>query len=94
MSDFIETLPVDNEPLSYYDSHILNDLLKSNYTLQMFINEIKDAIVVGILFVLMTLSKEFIDNTIPYAKSSYLSSILFRAVFIAILFQIYQMTFS
>jgi hypothetical protein len=87
MSDIINTLPVDEEPLGVDEQQILSQILASNRTgFHGFMTDIKMPIIYGALFLAMSLP--FVDpivSLIPYAKSSKMS-LLVTKTFLFIVF--------
>lgn len=96
MSDYIATLPVDDEPLPESEKKLMNSLLtddtnpKSTFT--KFVQELKMPILFGILFVVLGSSTtgDIIASLVPYAKSSEMSSLVARAFLFAVLVFMYN----
>ena len=91
MSDIINTLPVDDEPLGFEEQQILSQILNSNKgAFHQFIGDLKMPIVFAALF--LGLSLPFVDpmiELIPYAKSSKMSLLMTKTLmFIVIGFMI------
>lgn len=89
MSDYIQSLPTDDTPVTSVENEIVNDILKNDTSLIFkLLTDMKEPILGGILFVFLNLPvvKDFIESMVPYAKSSEISSLLFRLVVFIILF--------
>ena len=93
MSDFIESLPTDNGPVRSDEEEILGEILKNDKTsFQKFIGDLKDPILGGVLFIVLNIPfvKQLISDFVPYAKSSEMSSLVFRLVLFVVLFFLIQ----
>lgn len=89
MSDYIQSLPTDETPVTSVETEIVNDILKNDTSLIFkLLSDMKDPLLGGILFVFLNLTpvKDFIESIVPYAKSSEISSLIFRLIVFVILF--------
>lgn len=92
MSDYIATLPVDDEPLPPDERYMAEQIFSRNpptpsAALGTLLAELRGPVITGALFAVFSMS--FVTNTIrdiiPYTKSSELSLILFKTVVFVIL---------
>lgn len=87
MTDFIDSLPVDDEPLGTEEQQILSQILNANKGgFHGFMTDIKMPIVYGSLF--LALSLPFVDpiiELIPYAKSSKMSLLVTKTLIFIII---------
>lgn len=95
MSDYIATLPVDDEPLPESEKQLMNSLLTDSTekpTFTKFVQELKMPILFGILFVVLASNTtgDIIASLVPYAKSSEMSSLVSRAFLFAVLVFMYN----
>ena len=88
--DIIENLPLDNSEPSSNDLKIVNTLFTPQNQSQIgsILAEAKDAIVVGILFIIFSLPyiDSLINKFIPITNGSVFILTLFKAIFIIIVF--------
>lgn len=90
MSDFIATLPVDEHPMTQDEKHFLSQVLQetsSTLTIKSFISELRIPLIVGILFLILGMPQvsEFIRASVPYARSSDSSLLIFKTGLIIVL---------
>lgn len=88
MSDFIATLPVDNEPIPPDENRLLEQILSPNsFRFQAFLNDLKIPLLAGFIFLIISNStvRKFISDTIPYAKSSETSLSIVQGFIIVII---------
>ncbi len=81
MSDYIQTLPTDEIPLSREEEFFLQPVLKNENslnTLTGLIGDLKDPLVFGVFFMILNLPtvEDFIRNTVSYARKSQTSFLL------------------
>lgn len=91
MSDYIQTLPSDNDPVQPFEREIFDEILKNDKsTLQVILHDFKDPLLGGILFILLSLPfvEKSIQAFVPYANSSPTSSLVFRLLLFILLFYI------
>lgn len=92
MSDYLESLPTDKDPVHPAEAQILHTILnKDSSTFHRMLYDLKDPIISGILFLLLNTPQcsEFIKSTVSYARSSNTSLLIFKTVlFITIIFVI------
>ena len=92
MADLLSSLPVDKTPLNHDEINILQTLFNeenSDNITNIFI-ELKDAVIGGILFAILS-SKKFniiIHKFIPSSKNSYIIMICIKTFIFIILFWI------
>ncbi len=90
MSDYIATLPVDDDPIPSNEKYLADNLFKTrNTTMSRVLNDLKLPFVAGLLFVMLsnTYVSQLIRDTIPYAKSSEVSLLIFKtSVFVVLLY--------
>lgn len=73
MSDYIESLPSDETPLTDTESVLLSEILKSDDTpITKFFRELREPLIIAVMFILMSLSQitDLIGSAIPYSTSS------------------------
>lgn len=91
MSDYIDSLPTDEIPLTHQENAVFHNYIVPEQTtsfIRLF-NEFKGVLVVGILFFILNTqtASEFVQNTIPYAKTSPVSLLITKSgIFMAVLF--------
>jgi len=95
MSDYIEHLPTDNDPLTPESTKLMNQIFPTttpSMRIQAFASELQTPIVIGILFLL--LSNSYTTNAlreyIPYLKTSDISLLYVKALIMVILVFIYN----
>lgn len=81
---------MDDIPISSEDKEILDNIMKKDLsTFEKFLSELKQPVLAGILFVIISTPQvsDFMLNTIPYARSSAVSLLCLKAfVFVVLLF--------
>ena len=80
-SDNISDLPTDKNEPSSEELEIVNTLFKTNNNkMYVILNEVKDALLVGILFIIFTLPQidAFINKFIPFTQKSIYILILIK----------------
>jgi len=89
MGDDINMLPVDKNPPSVNEIHLVNSLFteQNKNIIKTILVEGKDAFLVGILFVLLSLPQvdELLFKLIPSTKNSIYILLGIKAIFIALL---------
>ena len=93
MSDIIESLPTDNDPLESEEKYIIETILQKDATkFQKFIHEIKLPIIAGILFLLINSPQvsSFLKDNVSYARSSDMSLLCFKAAIFMVALFIYS----
>jgi hypothetical protein len=88
MTDYIATLPVDNEPIPPDENKLLDQILHSNtFQFQTLLNDFKLPLLVGVLFLLICNPsvKAFMTDSIPYAQKSETSLLIVQALFLVVL---------
>jgi hypothetical protein len=89
MSDYIASLPTDETPLTTSESELVEEILKKDTGMvYKLLKDLQDPLFGGILFILLNLPfvKSMIEEFVPYAKSSEVSSLLFRVLLFVVLF--------
>lgn len=88
--DLIKTLPTDTQTVDRTEQLLLDDILQmKDSDLRNLLQTLREPILGGALFFFLSLPHvaEFIQNTIPYAKSSETSLLLCKTIlFVAIFF--------
>ena len=98
MTDYIESLPIDNSPMSNNEMYVMQNIFGSDTNV--FYNLIEDAksiIIASIVFFLLNVPQiqEFLRNTIPYAKTSEMSLLILKTIlFIIIVFLLNNIQFA
>lgn len=94
MSDYIATLPVDDEPVTPDDRYLANTLFGNNKRsiLGSLLRDLKQPLVAGVLFAILSNSTvtQLIRDVIPYAKSSEISLLIFKTSMFIILMYLYN----
>lgn len=93
MSDYLETLPTDNDPVSSEEKEIFNMVLQNDTKgFQNLLTEFKTPIVIGAFFVLISMPQvsEFIKNTISYTKTSETSMLIFKTLLMVVFVFVYM----
>lgn len=89
MSDYIDTLPVDELPLNSEESHFMDLILKESKTDQIhrLLSDSKQVFVAGILFFILNseIVTSILKGTISYTQESSLSLLVFKTVLFIIL---------
>ena len=88
-SDLLTELPSDKIQPSHEETELVNMLFKqNNNTMYLIFNEAKDALFVGILFILFSIPQldELIKKIIPVANNSIYFLIIIKALLIMLLF--------
>ena len=73
MSDYIMSLPTDDQPMNPEESHLFDSIIKpGSMNFHDLLFDFKDSIILGGVFFAMNMDgmDGFIQNIIPYAKSS------------------------
>lgn len=96
--DYLESLPTDDYPVKPDDAKLIKNILIADESpLYRIILEFKDPIISGLLFIIFNMQgfDDFLKSTVPYARSSDTSLILFKAIiFIILLFLIKNVNLS
>lgn len=93
MSDYIDSLATDNDPVSQSEKVLINSIFKSDEpAIQKFILELKLPIIIGIFFMIISSPQvtNFIKHTVPYARSSDVSLLCFKTILFIILVFVYN----
>lgn len=87
-SDLISQLPSDKIQPSHEELQLINMLFKENNTKILNFNEIKETLLVGILFILFSIPQldYFIKKFIPITNNSIYFLIIIKTIFILLLF--------
>ena len=88
MSDFIESLPSDEAPLSDAEQALLNNIIKDDSSgIRKVIIEFRDPLLIAVMFVLLSLPQvsDFIGRVLPYANSSFLAMIAIKAAVFSVI---------
>jgi len=89
IEDVIETLPVDQNPPSHNEMQILDTLFrKSNGTMQKLFDGTKDVMLVGLLFILLSIPQidDVIRQFVPSTANSPYILILVKAICFMLLY--------
>ncbi|MDC3332968.1 hypothetical protein OAV62_01885 [bacterium] len=83
MSDYIDALPIDEEPLDPQQQKLFNDMVGTNGSIHRLLQDLRGTIFSTILFFLLNLemTDTIIENTVSYAKTTK-TSLLFVKTFI------------
>jgi hypothetical protein len=93
MSDYIESLPSDETPLSDTETILLRDILKSdNSTFKKFFIELREPLLIAMGFFLLSLTQvtEFIARLLPYANSSAMAMLAVKSFVLGLLWFLYK----
>lgn len=93
MSDFIQSLPTDDNPLSAEESKILKNILKQDVSpLHNILIEFKFPLICGIIFFIFnnTNLNDIIKMSVPYANNSDTSLLFIKTIFFIIIVFITQ----
>lgn len=93
MSDYIATLPVDDEPVPPDERYLVDTLFKGKKTpIGNFLRDLKQPLVAGILFALLSNSTvtQIIRDAVPYAKSSEISLLIFKTFLFVVFLYLYN----
>lgn len=88
-SDLIEILPVDKTQPTYDELNVINTLFKThNNTMNVLFNEIKETLIVGILFLLFSIPQidDLFKKFIPISNNSIFFLILIKSLFVMLIF--------
>jgi len=88
-SDLIELLPVDKTQPTYDELNVINTLFKThNNTINVLINEAKESLIVGFLFILFSIPQidDLIKKFIPVTNNSIYLLILIKSLFVMLIF--------
>jgi len=92
MGDCLQTLPTDQQPIDPYEQRLLNTIFKEeSLSMTRLFQDLKLPLIAGLLFLLLSVPQlnVFLKTSIPYARSSETSLIVFKTVvFIGIMFLI------
>ena len=88
MADPIVQLPTDNSLPNKEELTIVNTLFKNSNTVETIVNEMKDSIIAGILFIILSLPQvdEFIKSLLAFTNNSQILLTLVKALIFIILF--------
>lgn len=94
MSDYIDTLPVDEYPLNPEETHFMDLILKESKTeqIQRLLADSRYIFVAAILFFILNSDTMhyFINNFISYTRRSSLSLLIFKTILFIILFYFFE----
>lgn len=93
MSDYIATLPVDDDPVPPDERHLVDALfVGKNTSMGNLLKDLKQPVIAGILFALLSNSTvtQVIRDAVPYAKSSEMSLLLFKTFLFVVLLYLYN----
>ena len=93
MSDYIESLPTDEIPLSEPESVLLYNILKSDDSpFKRILSELRDPLIIGCLFIIMNLPQitDIIASIVPYSKTSTSAMLGIKCFIIIIIWFIYK----
>jgi hypothetical protein len=88
-ADFIEKLPSDKENPTDEELSIINSIfIEDQNTIEKIFNEIKDILIIFILFILLSLSKttEIINLYVPITKTKEWYILVFKGIILSISF--------
>jgi len=92
MADLLHSLPVDETPLNHDEINILQTLFKDEnaYDLSKIFIELKDAVIGGILFAILSSNKfdNIIQRFVPTSKNSVIIMICLKTIIFIFLFWI------
>ena len=98
MADSLLYLPTDNHPLNHREVQIFQSLFKNdNKNISRIISELKDAIIGGVLFALLSLPKidELIKRFLPSTSKSLIILLIIKTlIFIALFWVILNFALS
>jgi len=82
--DFIDVLPTDTTPLTVDEDKIFTNLFKNQGKFEKFLNETKDVLLLGGLYVLFSLPyfDEYIFKFFPSAQNSVYILLFVKALFL------------
>jgi hypothetical protein len=91
-SDPINALPVDTNPPSPNDIHLVNTFFspENKFSVDAIVKESKDSIIILILYIILSLNKidEILSTIIPIVKNSPYLNTLIKGLLMGILFWI------
>lgn len=95
MTDYIHFLPTDDNPINPVEKQVFANILNSNTSstqLHSFINELKQPLLVGIVFMLLNTeqSNTLIESVVGYARSSKTSLLLFKTFLFIVIYFVWQ----
>ena len=83
LGDNIYQLPVDEQPVTDHDTQIINTVFrKERSSIQALASELKEPLIIGILFILLSSSKsdDLVKKVIPYANNSHVGLIIIKTL--------------
>ncbi len=93
MSDYIATLPVDNEPLPPDQQHLIDDLsLQNRFKFARLLSELKGPLILCAIFFLINhpVVSTMIQDSSSYAKSSEFSLLIVKTVLFLVFVFLYN----
>jgi hypothetical protein len=97
MTDHIDKLPVDQNPVSHQEAQIVETLFKENKNeIKTTFEELKDSLMVGILFLVLSLpqTERLIQSFLPSTQNVYILIAIKTVVFVFFLYIIQNIVFA
>lgn len=93
MSDYIESLPMDEEPMKPEEKQIMDTILKKDASkIQKFISELKLPLIVGVLFLIINSPQitNFMRDNIAYVRGSEMSLLCLKVIIFMVAVFVYN----